>query len=421
MKTIVIPDWYKVQAKLDTAPDTAFDCIISYVESDTWLFKENVAAWTLNTTDRTVVLDNWSWHNYVIWESTIYNKDTDDNTLYISIKDWDDNVYDMWKSWIKSWATIDLWNFIEADVSWTDEKVAADSWDDNPWFLSDKVDNSTIEVDTTNHDLQLKDWWVVEAKLADNAVTTAKIKDSNVTAVKLWDDIDHTKINDFDEASQDSVWWILTNTDSINLTYDDDNNKITADLNIQNSATVNTSIDSSWLKADVVANSSNQQVQIDKWWTAVWTRKEVNFIEWDNITLDISDDSDNDKVDITISSTASWWGGWIETVMIAWDQSAWTYYFELDADSDRHIWNVVIALQVANTGADFIVKCYKNWSDLSKDITIADGGLTETNGRYKASLDVNEDLVADDVFELEIYQVGSNNPWSDFSSLINIT
>ena len=125
--------------------------------------------------------------------------------------------------------------------------------------------------------------------------------------------------------------------------------------------------------------------------------------------------------DGTKQTTAWSGGGWIETVMIPWDQSAWTYYFELDADSDMHIWNVVIALQVPNTGSDFVVKCYKNWDDLDKDIVIKDGGWDEVNGRYKASRDIDEDLSADDVFELEISQVWSDQPGSDFSSLINIT
>ena len=122
-----------------------------------------------------------------------------------------------------------------------------------------------------------------------------------------------------------------------------------------------------------------------------------------------------------VDDNAWWGGGWIETVKISGEQIAWTYFFEYIADWAKTVWNIIIALEVANTGASFIVKCYKNWTDLSKDITIADWWGTAVNWRYKANLDVNETLATDDVFELEINQVWSNIAWSDFTSLINIS
>jgi len=135
---------------------------------------------------------------------------------------------------------------------------------------------------------------------------------------------------------------------------------------------------------------------------------------WTNITVTRSGN------EVTIDSTASGGGWWIETVKIAGEQIAWTKFFEYNADWDKTVWNVKISLEVANSWADFIVKAYKNWTDLTKDITIADGGWTAVNGRYKASLDLAETLVADDVFELKINQVGSSVSGSEFVALINI-
>ena len=50
-----------------------------------------------------------------------------------------------------------------------------------------KVDNSTIEINSTSNTLNVKDSAVTTAKIADSAVTTAKIEDSAVTTAKIAD------------------------------------------------------------------------------------------------------------------------------------------------------------------------------------------------------------------------------------------
>ena len=72
-----------------------------------------------------------------------------------------------------------------SDPTTIDKYVRADSSDTVSGYLSDKVDNSTIEVDTTNHYLKVVDGGINTTQLADNAVTTAKIGDSQVTGLKL--------------------------------------------------------------------------------------------------------------------------------------------------------------------------------------------------------------------------------------------
>ena len=49
--------------------------------------------------------------------------------------------------------------------STTDEKVKADSGEPTAGYLEDKVDNATLEVDTTNHYLQVKDGGIGPSKI----------------------------------------------------------------------------------------------------------------------------------------------------------------------------------------------------------------------------------------------------------------
>jgi len=60
------------------------------------------------------------------------------------------------------------------------------------------------------------------------------------------------------------VGLILTDTNTIDLTYDDVTPKITADVLSQNSSTANISDNASGLKVDVVTNSSKQKIDIGK-------------------------------------------------------------------------------------------------------------------------------------------------------------
>lgn len=88
-----------------------------------------------------------------------------------------------------------------------------------------------------------------------------------------------------DEQAQDAVGNNLQDSASIDFTYNDAGNFITA---------------------SVKSNTTIQQVELIKSGSPVFsTRKQLNLIEGSNITIDISDDPINDRADITINSTAS--------------------------------------------------------------------------------------------------------------------
>jgi len=92
-----------------------------------------------------------------------------------------------------------------------------------------------------------------------------------------------SEITDFNEVTQDAIGAILTDTSTIDFTYDDTNNQI---------------------KADVKPNSSNQKVAVSKnSTTPTGTRKQINFKDGTNISVTVADNATNDAVDVTITNT----------------------------------------------------------------------------------------------------------------------
>lgn len=95
--------------------------------------------------------------------------------------------------------------------------------------------------------------------------------------------VNSTDIADFNEAAHDAVGGILVDSSTIDFTYSDVANTITA---------------------AVLTDTSTQRVRVVKNSGAVvGTRPELNFIEGSNITLTIADDVGNNQVDITVASS----------------------------------------------------------------------------------------------------------------------
>jgi hypothetical protein len=101
-----------------------------------------------------------------------------------------------------------------------------------------------------------------------------------------------TAILDFTEAVQDAVGAFLSDTSTIDFTYNDAGNSIAV---------------------SVIDNSSTQKVQVAKAGTLIGTRKRLNFIEAGGATVTIADNSGSDQVDITINSTGGGGSGEVNT------------------------------------------------------------------------------------------------------------
>jgi hypothetical protein len=90
-----------------------------------------------------------------------------------------------------------------------------------------------------------------------------------------------TTANYTDEEAQDAVGGILTDSATVDFTYDDTTPAISA---------------------SVIDNSSVQKIEVTKDSGAViGTRKQLNFIAGAGVTITVTDDPTNDQIDITIS------------------------------------------------------------------------------------------------------------------------
>lgn len=122
------------------------------------------------------------------------------------------------------------------------------------------------------------------------------------------------------QTDDDSLWWLKeisppswsplggggSNTDILVKTTASDDTANYLGAKVTDSATVQWSISSNpnqTIIADIIPNSSAQQIEIAKTGTLIGTRKQLNLIEGANITLTVTDDSGNDRVDVTIEAT----------------------------------------------------------------------------------------------------------------------
>jgi len=106
-------------------------------------------------------------------------------------------------------------------IAGTDQYVKADSSDPTAGYLSDKVDGTNIDVDTTNHYLYLKSL---------SGFTTDDLAEGS------------THLYYTDEKAQDAVGNILTNSGhSVLFTYNDNTPAIYAEVNVDDSSIENSS------------------------------------------------------------------------------------------------------------------------------------------------------------------------------------
>ena len=413
-----------------------------YVEK-TWDLEIKVWGWpilkwteTISVDDKTLTLsDNNTNYIYYKTDTNEFLNSTSEPTNFAIILS--EVITSWWKitqvKYRRHWLFI--WNYIESITkTWTN--VLTDTYTITYTDWSTSTFNITNGRGITSVTRTWSTGWTNHYRIDynDNTISTFDVIVPSATWGNIdWTLSDQTDLQDaldnkentftkntaFNKDFWTAAWTVLEwNTDLKNATW------WKIDWTLSNQTDLQNALD--WKEPTITKNTAFNK----DFWTAAWTVLEWNTNVWIVWTKEVDETNLADWNAIQYDSASgqyksvpfpAWWGGWIETVKISWEQIAWTYYFEYDADSNKTVGNVVIALEVANTGASFIVKCYKNWTDLSKDITIADWWWTAVNGRYKANLDVNESLVADDVFELEIYQVGSNVAGSDFTSLINIS
>lgn len=175
---------------------------------------------------------------------------------------------------------------ISSTSSSADEKVKADSGDDTPGFLSDKVDDNTIKVDTSTHKTYVVDDSSIQrVEVAKDSVLVGTRKHLNFitgsnTNLDIQDDYANNKVDitiSVPDAS-DSVKGVIQLAGHLSGTAD---------------------------SPTVVDDTSNQRIEVQNDGVSVGTRRTINFIPGNNISYTISDDNTNNRVNITISSSGS--------------------------------------------------------------------------------------------------------------------
>lgn len=179
------------------------------------------------------------------------------------------------------------------------------TWDGSAWVPQDVSSGSTtaasVTVDTSNFNniLTSNENTVQKAldKLDDHShsldnltdVSTSGVATNNVLyyngsqwAAGPVPSHSHTSsnISDFEESVEDVVGTLMTNSATINFTYNDSANTLTA---------------------DVIEASSIQKVNILKSGTLIGAQHNLNFLDGNFIETNIANDNGNNKIDITIN------------------------------------------------------------------------------------------------------------------------
>jgi hypothetical protein len=183
----------------------------------------------------------------------------------------------------------------------TDEKVKADASDSTAGYLSDKVDNETIVVDTQTHKLK------VVATGLPGTDTKVKADENDPNAGYLSAKVDNTtikvntdqhKIYVADDSSIQKIRWLENNSER----------GVRSAANFKSTDTVSVSITDDDVRnvANIELSTpddrSNQRVKVLVNGNEVGTRPTINIIG-DNVVG--RDNNDNNRVDITIPTSGS--------------------------------------------------------------------------------------------------------------------
>ncbi|MEM4168335.1 MAG: hypothetical protein QXW98_07810, partial [Candidatus Caldarchaeum sp.] len=164
----------------------------------------------------------------------------------------------------------------------SDEKVKADSGDATPGFLSDKVDDNTIKVDTLTHKIYVaNDSSIQRVEVAKDSVLVGTRKQLNFITGS------NTNLDVQDDYANNKVDITISVPDASN----------SAKGVIQLAGHLSGTADS----PTVVDDTSNQRVNVQKNGTSIGTRRTINFVDTSTVTYSVSDNSTDNRIDIQSS------------------------------------------------------------------------------------------------------------------------
>ncbi|MEM3008512.1 MAG: hypothetical protein QXY15_10725 [Candidatus Nitrosotenuis sp.] len=164
----------------------------------------------------------------------------------------------------------------------TDEKVKADSGDPTAGYLSDKVDNSTVKVDTTNHRLYVP---------SDSSTQKVEISKDGVLV-----------------GTRKRINFQTGTNQTLSVIDDTTNNQVNVKIDVPDATASSKGViqlaghlSGSASSPTVVDDTSNQRVNVQQNSVSRGTRRSINFVDSGQITYNITDNIANNRVDIQSS------------------------------------------------------------------------------------------------------------------------
>lgn len=202
--------------------------------------------------------------------------------------------------WVINYGTNTIWLWDVFTTAWVDtekgsigdmQKIVYDPTGKNAdAFNMDNMDDGASKVGMTPAE-RLK---LSNIGTGDNLLVTASEK-SDISTID-------EKVNTADLIS--NIYLKSTDTNTINVERDGGTDTLSYEVKHQDTDTASIIDDANGIAVNVIENKTIQKVTISKAALNVGSRKQINLVEGSNVSMAITDNAADDRIDVVINSTA---------------------------------------------------------------------------------------------------------------------
>jgi hypothetical protein len=202
--------------------------------------------------------------------------------------------------WAINYGTNTIWLWDVSTLAWTDtekgsigdmQKIVYDPTGKNTdAFDMDNMDDGSSKVGmTTAERIKLSN-----IGAGDNLLVTALEKNSIST---IEDKVDKTDLIS-------NIYLKSVDSNTVDVERDGGTDTLSYDVRYQDTDTASITSDVNGIAVDVIENKTIQKVTVSKASSDVGSRKQINLVEGSNISMAISDNAAEDRIDVVINSIA---------------------------------------------------------------------------------------------------------------------